>query len=136
MASVVRVRLAMIVAIVSLAVSAPAVALAECWGGGGGGGESASMDVKPDTYVWTGHFSREFEIKNTGFSSWTITGWYYPVSGYEIFDPKGCLGKTISSFSSCIIYVHGMPSSPAGTLKVEASKNGSFAASDTSQLNQ
>lgn len=92
------------------------------------------MDVTPNSYKWISHFSKSFNIKNTGSTTWKIDAWYYGV-GYEIYDPSSCMGKTLSSGGSCTMYIHGMPMSAPSTFRVEGSVGGVVVASDTSYLN-
>ncbi|HEX6753089.1 MAG TPA: hypothetical protein VF093_05840 [Solirubrobacterales bacterium] len=114
------------------------VASASCSGGGGGGGEegAAAMDLTPNAEKWLTHYSKKFVIENTGFSSWKIDGWTHG-TGYEVYDPSNCLGKTLPAFSNdeCDIWVHGYPFSAPSTLTVTGSSNGMVVASDTSKLN-
>ncbi|HET7510987.1 MAG TPA: hypothetical protein VFJ65_12155 [Solirubrobacterales bacterium] len=99
-----------------------------------GGEEGASLNLTPDSEKWTAWYSREFVIKNVGFSSFEITAWYYGTQ-YEVTDPNGCLGKTLNILGSCAIYVTGKPTYSHSTLKVEGSRKGKVVASDTSSLN-
>lgn len=129
-------QLIAVLGVTSLAWLLPiSVVSASCSGGGGEEG-AAAMDLTPNAYKWTGHFSREFVIENTGWSSWVISSWTHG-AGYEVFDPNGCKGKSLPAFfgDECSIYVHGHPTVPPSTLTVKGTQGGVVVASDTSKLN-
>jgi hypothetical protein len=128
-----QVRAVSIAAIAALVLPGPTTALADCTTDGGGGTWGAAMDVTPNSFTYPQLGEKEFSIKNTGSTPWTIANWSFSHASYWIHeDVNGCKNTELRPGWECKVWVTGAPSNPKATFKVWAVGG---APTDTSTLN-